>query len=98
MQSIYKYKITEKVNEISIINLPKGAKVLSVAQQNEDIYMWAMVNPETVKLVPRLTYVAFTGKKIPPEVVENFKFIGTVHYCGEITPLVLHIFVKEGSK
>jgi hypothetical protein len=46
MSKVYKYNF--KLSNIIVLTLPKGAEVLSVQEQFDDVAMWAIVNPEAV--------------------------------------------------
>ena len=45
MKTIYKYPLHSKD---CILQLPKGAEILTVQLQNENPTLWALVNPMTV--------------------------------------------------
>lgn len=76
MKSVYKYPLTAAVNGI---NMPGGAKVLSVQEQpgfmgmGHGVYLWAEVDPKatTEKRVFRLVA---TGGQIDPA----WLYVGTV--------------------
>lgn len=76
------------------VNMPEGAKVISVGLQEdfdesgEDVVLWAIVEPEPNrnKLVPRQFLTVYTGEDFDPK---GKVFIGTVQRKDGI---VLHIF------
>lgn len=43
MKHIYKYKLG--ISDYREIKMPKNAQVLTVKNQNNDIFIWAIVNP-----------------------------------------------------
>jgi hypothetical protein len=86
---IYKYTIL--VCDEFVLNLPVGAKLLSVAEQKGEMVLYAMVIPE-LPLRPVKIRVVGTGKPIPDDMSE-FKFLGTIKlYDGK---LMFHIFYKS---
>lgn len=85
MKTIYKYTLTTE--EMQKIELPEGAEILSVLSQNEEVCMWAMVNPDADKVI-RTFAVIGTGWRLITEA--NLKYIGTVQLNGG--KLVFHVF------
>jgi len=82
MKSIWKFKLDPECT----IDMPKGAQVLSVREQGEDICLWALVDPHAEKEQRR--FVGFgTGHDVPGY---PMNFIGTAHLHGG--SLVFHIF------
>lgn len=83
--TIFKYTLDGSPVTIS---LPRGAKILSVAEQNERVVLWAMVDPKELALQERVIQIFGTGH--PIEDAESLTFIGTVlMHKGK---LVWHIF------
>ena len=74
------------------IQLPIGAQVLSVGQQDGTPYLWALVDPEQRALATRDLLVVGTGHDA---LVYGRRFIGTIH--GVEGHLVLHVFDQGGS-
>jgi hypothetical protein len=83
--NIYKYKLDK-----DIVEMPNGARILHVGIQSGDLYAWALVNPEAVK-IPTLRVIG-TGHPIPDS--EHLDvFMGThLLYDGS---LVLHVFTLK---
>lgn len=82
MQKVFKYEIRPKINEIL---LPKDSTILSTAFQDDDLYIWVLVDPEKSTLIRK--FQAFgTGHEIH---VKIKNFIGTAH---ESHGLVFHVF------
>lgn len=73
MQTIWKFHVP--IVDRPIIQMPRGAKVLSVALQNDGVYLWAVVAPGQPE-VPRPFAVVGTGESMDNAV--DAKFIGTV--------------------
>lgn len=68
------------------VEMPKGAQVLAVREQGEDICLWALVDPTATKEKRR--FVGFgTGHTVPDT---PMSFIGTAHLRGGT--LVFHVF------
>lgn len=85
MQTIYKYPISI-TQSFSYLQIPKNAIPLSVHEQNNQICLWAQVDPsQSIVNVP--IHIVPTGETIPD--YQDTKFIGTVH----INHLVFHIFM-----
>jgi len=83
MATIYKYTLTSDRTELE---MPAGAKVLSVQQQYGEIQLWAMVDPEKA-YEWRAFDVYGTGALLPDELGE---YVGTVQVGGG--EIVLHVF------
>lgn len=82
MKTIWKYTLQPECT----LDMPKGADVLSVREQGEDICLWALVDPSAEK--EQRQFVAFgTGHDVPDR---NMKFIGTAHLHD--SSLVFHVF------
>jgi hypothetical protein len=90
MKSIHKYTLQPK--GIQLIELPKGAKVLSCAVQQENVVIWALVDLEETG-AENIEVTAFpTGQIIDPD-RDMGVFLGTV-LLNE-TRIVLHIYYKQ---
>jgi len=85
MKIVYKYKIS--IFDDTLIWLPKGAEVLHADTQDDDIYIWALINPEN-KSEGRTFTVYGTGH----EIHENVKYI-TTFFHGRY---VWHVFEVLG--
>ena len=84
MQAIWKYAISRTVGDIE---MPRGAQILCVQIQDDDICLWATVNTDAPKEIR--TFVIYgTGHNHP--VIEGVH-IGTVQQRG----LVWHVFEKK---
>ena len=83
MQSVYKYKI-QPFNETHYF--PDGARILSVGEQDGDMFVWALVNSNIPAETPRRIKAYGTGHPIEDG---NRVFIGTVQMQNG---LVFHFF------
>lgn len=81
MKTIHKYPIA--VTDRVTIDMPQGAKVLSVQLQHERVQVWALGDPAQ-PYVARRFRVYGTGHAVD----EEGTFIGTV----QVTGLVFHVF------
>lgn len=70
---IYKYKLM--VVDQNLIEMPKGAIILSVQAQENEPVIWALVNPKN-KLEQREFRIFGTGNPLPSDIM-NFIYIGT---------------------
>jgi len=85
--TIYKYAIS--IHCVQSVFMPKGAEILSVANQNEALCLWAMVHPDEPMEERRIEIVG-TGREMPIGMGVERKFIGTV----VIDPFVWHVFER----
>lgn len=84
MSRIWKYEL--EITDEQTVEMPRGAKVLSVANQGGKLCLWAEVDPSE-RIVVRHFLVIGTGHQI----TEDFdlrKFVGTVL----MEPFVWHVF------
>lgn len=85
MFSIWKYPLSPR--EIQDISMPEGAEILTVQNQNENICIWAKVDPNAPKVL-RTFAVYGTGWDIVTNA--SMEYIGTVQLSrGEF---VYHVF------
>jgi len=90
MKKVYKYRLD--VTDEQFIELPKGAEILSVAEQRDDVVLYVLIDTTVTETEPRTIYVHGTGHNV---FGENLRFIGTVKlYEGS---LMFHVF-EEVSK
>lgn len=82
MKTIWKFTLQPECE----LEMPKGAELLSVREQGEDICLWALVDPTADKEVRRFRGFG-TGHDVPDQ---PMKFIGTAHLHGG--SLVFHVF------
>lgn len=83
--TIWKYVLQPEIS----IEMPKGAQVLSVREQGDDICLWALVDP-SAEMETR-SFVGFgTGHVIPN--AEALRFVDTAHLNQG--RLVFHVFEK----
>lgn len=82
--TIWKYPLP--ANDKFVVDLPKGAKVLSVQMQNDAPQMWVLVDSTAPKRT-RNFYLAGTGERLPL-VISQAEFIGTF----QTDAMVWHLF------
>ena len=85
MKKIWKFEI--HADDLFTITLPKGAKPLSVQEQNGQAQLWCLCDPKETVYEDRKFRLAGTGHPITEE---NLDFIGTFQLLGG--RLVLHLF------
>jgi hypothetical protein len=85
MQTIWKYPIT--VTDRFTLNLPKGAQILSLQPQHDQVCLWALVDPDQPKEA-RLFRLFGTGHAV--EEGDRLSFVGTFQVQGG--SLVFHVF------
>lgn len=84
------FKFCLEVTDEQTISMPKGARILSVAEQRDELCLWSLVD-ETRPTEERTIYVVGTGN--PAKHVDTAIFIGTV----QISSFVWHIFERRCS-
>lgn len=87
MKTVYKYKLETVTAQV--IELPKGAEVLSVKNQHEEICLYAKVDTEEKELQIITVLIFGTGHNIPPGANEA-KYVDTVSLQGGM--LMFHVF------
>lgn len=88
IQSIYKYRITER------LELPSGARILSAEVQGDAVVIYALVNPyEKEKFDNYNIKVLGTGWHVNSEELEGYTFLNTVLLLNN--SLVFHVFYKK---
>lgn len=73
------------------IDMPRGAQVLCAREQNGELYLWALVDPEE-PTEERHFDVFGTGHVIPPLLEGGRRFVDTV--LMHEGSLVLHVFER----
>jgi hypothetical protein len=82
---IWKFPLV--VTGMQSIDMPKGAKVLSIQVQRDGPHLWALVD-ETAPNEPRTFATYATGEQLP-EAYNYGRFVGTYQLGASI---VLHVF------
>jgi hypothetical protein len=91
VESIFKYQL--EVTDEQTIELPIGAKVLSVGNQREFVFMWALVNTGShCNTEKRIFVIKGTGHSIEDGDLDGARFIGTVMLMGG--SLIFHVFER----
>lgn len=84
---IWKFEL--EITDLQGVTMPDGAELLSVANQNGNLCLWAMVDPLKEK---RRRYIEIIGTGNPmPMVGVDRKFIGT----AVVDPFVWHVFERR---
>jgi len=83
---IWKYELA--ITDIQQLEIPHKGTILSVANQNGKLCLWALVNPNLVSYIRTIEIIG-TGNPIDKSPVER-KFIGT----AVINPFVWHVFER----
>lgn len=85
---IWKFEL--EITDTQQVRMPKGAQILSVANQNGKVCLWAMVNPND-SLESRCIEIIGTGNKVAFGPGVQRSFIGTV----VVNPFVWHVFEQR---
>jgi len=86
---IWKYEL--QVTDMQQVEVPKGAKLLSVANQNGALCLWAIVDASKPRETRHIEIIG-TGNPVPTDMGVDRKFIGT----AVINPFVWHVFERLG--
>ena len=86
---IYKYKLGFQITKP--IEMPAGAVILSVQLQDNELVLWAIVDP-TAAPVTRTFRLAVTGEEISKEELADLNYLGTFLADGE--RFVGHVFER----
>jgi len=84
MKTIWKYEL--EIKDVQDIEIPEGAKLLHIANQNGGLCVWFEVDQEARKKMNTFAIVG-TGNAFDPK---GFEHIGSVI----INPFVWHVFQK----
>lgn len=87
-QRIYKWPL--EITDKQVLDLPVGAEILSVGNQNEKLVLWALNNGDIQNTERRTLYVFGTGELLPEIEGGDAEYIGTVVMQNGL--LVLHVF------
>ena len=88
-KSIWKYQL--EITDSQTIKMPKGAEILSVQTQNQEVCLWALVVPNNEK-EDRYIEIFGTGHNVYCDMGIDRKFIGTAQTLDG--RLVWHIFER----
>ena len=89
MQAIWKYEVP--VTDGSDIDMPAGAKVLTVQVQHQRLCLWVIVNPASPVETRRFKVIG-TGHE-HDECLTALTYIGTAQMAGGA--LVWHVFEER---
>jgi hypothetical protein len=91
VKRIWKYEFP--VLDLYVLQMPEGAKILTVQSKGDAAFIWALVNPDETVLKPRVLRVIGTGWEFTNS--SKCKYLGTIQQKGG--ELIWHIF-EELSK
>ncbi|HDY86983.1 MAG TPA: hypothetical protein ENH82_02575 [bacterium] len=86
-KTIWKYAVL--IQDTQKIEMPKGAKLLTVQVQRGIAFIWAMVNPMNTE-VERIIKMVGTGHDLSEQIMGDY--IGTFQINNEWGGLVFHVF------
>ena len=84
---IWKYEL--QVTDMQPVEMPKGAELLSVANQNGTLCLWAKVDADKERETRHIEIIG-TGNPIPQDMGVDRRFIGT----AVVNPFVWHVFER----
>lgn len=84
MRTIWKFPL--EVTDLQTIQMPVDAHFLSVGQQDDELMLWALVDPEN-QLIPTTFAIYGTGHPIGAAESDEYH-VGTV----QVGPYVWHVF------
>lgn len=89
-QTIWKYPL--RIVDEQHIEIPIGAKVLTVQMQGNAPYLWALVNPDA-RRESRFIRIFSTGDTMPEhKLISLLKYVAT--FQEEPNKIVWHVFEK----
>lgn len=89
MSVIWKFPLM--LTDEQTVDMPAGASVLSVADQNHVLTMWALVEP-SAPLAPVGVRILGTGNPAPSDQA-SWTFVGSIHQSA----FVWHVFTGRPS-
>lgn len=91
-RAVHKFLLPPPTSRAEPINIamPADAEVISAHEQRDEIYLWAIVNPDLKTTSDRRFYVVPTGAVIPSRAG---RFIDTVHM--DRWTYVFHVFEES---
>lgn len=92
MRVVWKYRLLGEDRQT--IDMPQGARVLSVQLQANRFTAWALVDDEMKDLAPVNFVIAGTGNPISGLDYATWRFLGAVQAAQGL--LVSHVFVQDG--
>lgn len=88
MKAVWKYQLQPERNQE--VEMPKGADILSVDAQHDNLCVWAMVDPKQTEKEVRSFRVIGTGHPIEDAEAKRMRFLGkALMHRGA---LVWHVF------
>jgi len=87
---VFKYPV--RVNKREVVKLPLGAKPLSIAFQYDQVYLYALVDPNELQTEPFDILVAGTGEPLPTDMA-TFNYLNTIQMFNQ--QWNLHGFYKK---
>lgn len=90
MATIWKYRLA--ITDLQVVFMPHGARILSAGVQNEELCVWAKVEPGTrVRMEDEIEFrIAGTGPRLDPDMGQ---FLTTFMMSGG--RFVGHLFYKR---
>ncbi len=95
---IHKYTIDARSSGVDVsVEMPKGARILHVAGQRENLCIWALVDTDHLgelhhfRVYPTGAALPEDFKEGPSFTEDGDRYIGTAH-CG---PFVWHVFERS---
>ena len=76
MRTIWKYQLQEGLH--NVLEVPKGARFLSIARRLDQPILYALVNPKESEVEHWSIYVVGTGNPLPDDMESRWEFLSTV--------------------
>jgi len=92
MKKVYKYTIlrTSQSTVEDHLLLPRGAQILSVAEQRDEIVLYAVTDNLQTEYENYRIHIAGTGHPLPDD-IDTARFLGTVNLMEG--SLMFHVYV-----
>ena len=92
MKTIWKYEL--EAVDCQVLEVPEGATILTVQVQHGKPCVWALVNPDAVK-VRRAFWVHGTGHDCTDVADADAEYVGSVQLMQGM--LVFHVFTEKAQ-
>jgi hypothetical protein len=88
------WKFTLRVEDTQTVSMPPDSKILTAQAQNENVCIWALVDPNDPQRVDYPIWVHGTGHPVE-DAASQGRYVASVQLSGGA--LVFHVFVGLGA-
>lgn len=92
-RTVWKFRLVfGRSDDVARVDMPVGARVLMVGQQDGDTCLWAEVNPATKRTEPRVFRMFGTGHEIKGDMGMSYEWVAS----WQEPPFVWHLYEHKG--